>query len=177
MHACDVVLLSLYSHHINDRMCAWMYHGTACRLAVAIGLHRQSVLRSFKPVQQYLRKRIWWTLYSYEQFLCSSLGRPAAIDYREMDVGIPEDDFLEGNILPPRYLEHASVLYILIAAIRREIFDPACVPGRMYRQALEFLKPLASWQDNLPPRLKPVSAENGLDGNEQPWRRTCLLRE
>ncbi|RYO93131.1 hypothetical protein DL766_004821 [Monosporascus sp. MC13-8B] len=34
----------------------------------------------------------------------------AAIDCREMDVGIPEDDFLEGNILPPRYLEHAAPL-------------------------------------------------------------------
>ncbi|RYP15844.1 hypothetical protein DL765_005458 [Monosporascus sp. GIB2] len=45
---------------------------------------------------------------SYEQFLCCSLGRPSAIDCREMDVGIPEDDFLEGNILPPRYLEHAA---------------------------------------------------------------------
>lgn len=171
------VLLSLYYHNTNDRTSAWAYHGAACRFAIALGMHRQSVSNSFDPLHQYLRKRVWWTLYSYEQFLCCSLGRPSAIDCREMDVGIPDDDFMEGNILPHRYLEHASVLYILVAAIRREIFDPAYVPYRMYRRAVDFLEPLASWQDALPRRLKPVTAEEGLDGNEQIWRRTCLLRE
>ncbi|RYP00257.1 hypothetical protein DL764_006556 [Monosporascus ibericus] len=102
-------------------------------------------------------------------------GRPSAIDCREMDVGIPEDDFLEGNILPPRYLEHAAPLYVIIAAIRRDIFDPAYVPSRMYRRALDYLEPLASWQSSLPRRMRPASAEDGLDGDEKVWRRVHLL--
>ena len=154
-----------------------MSHGVACRFAIALGLHRQNVSRSFDPIRQYLRQRVWWTLYSYEQFLCCSLGRPSAIDCRDMDVGIPDDDFLEGNILPPRYLEHAAVLCILIAAIRREIFDPARIASSMYRRAVDFLDPLASWQDNLPRRLKPTSAEDGLDGNEAVWRGIHMLRK
>ncbi|RYP89151.1 hypothetical protein DL770_004523 [Monosporascus sp. CRB-9-2] len=89
---------------------------------------------------------------AYEQFLCCSLGRPSAIDCREMDVGIPEDDFLEGNILPPRYLEHAAPL-----------------------RALDYLEPLASWQSSLPRRMRPASAEDGLDGDEKVWRRVHLL--
>ena len=171
------VLLSLYYHHTNDRMSAWTNHGAACRFAIALGLHRQSVSQAFGPLQQYLRKRVWWTLYSYEQFLCCSLGRPSAIDCREMDVGIPDDDYLEGNILPPRYLEHAAVLYILTAAIRREIFDPAHIASSTYRRAVDFLEPLASWQDNLPRRLQPTPAEDGLDGNESVWRRIHMLRK
>ncbi|RYP36049.1 hypothetical protein DL767_003521 [Monosporascus sp. MG133] len=98
-----------------------------------------------------------------------------AIDCREMDVGIPEDDFLEGNILPPRYLEHAAPLYVIIAAIRRDIFDPAYVPSRMYRRALDYLEPLASWQSSLPRRMRPASVEDGLDGDEKVWRRVHLL--
>ena len=173
----SAVLLSLHYHHTNDWMSAWTSHGVACRFAIALGLHRQSVSRSFDALQQYLRQRVWWTLYSYEQFLCCSLGRPSAIECREMDVGIPDDAFSEGNILPPRYLEHAAVLYILTAAIRREIFDPAHVPNSMYCCAVDFLDPLASWQDNLPRRLKPTSAEEGLDGNEIVWRRIHMLRK
>ncbi|RYP49532.1 hypothetical protein DL768_004798 [Monosporascus sp. mg162] len=99
----------------------------------------------------------------------------AAIDCREMDVGIPEDDFLEGNILPPRYLEHAAPLYIITAAIRRDIFDPAYVPSRIYRRALDYLEPLASWQNSLPRRMRPAPAEDGLDGDEKVWRRVHLL--
>lgn len=171
------MLLSLYSYQINDQISAWMYHGAACRFAIALGMHREPTLSSFEPLQRYLRKRIWWTLYSYEQFLCCSLGRPSAIDCRDMDVGIPDDDFLEGVVLPSRYLEHAIALYVIIAAVRREIFDPAYVPCRMYRRAVDFLEPLASWRDNLPRRLNPSSAKDGLDGNEQPWRRTYMLRK
>ena len=70
----SAVLLSLHYHHTNDWMSAWTSHGVACRFAIALGLHRQSVSRSFDALQQYLRQRVWWTLYSYEQFLCCSLG-------------------------------------------------------------------------------------------------------
>lgn len=171
------MLLSLYYHHINDQMSAWTYHGAACRFAIALGMHRQCVSSSFEPLQQYLCRRVWWTLYSYEQLLCCTLGRPSAIDCREMDVGIPDDDFLEGNILPPRYLEHAATLYIFTDVIRREIFGPVNVPTRMYKRAVDFLEPLASWQDNLPRRLRPVSAANEFHGDEQAWRRTYLLRK
>ncbi|KAK8113464.1 hypothetical protein PG984_013990 [Apiospora sp. TS-2023a] len=88
------MLLSLHSNNTNDRTAAWTYHGAACRLAVALGMHRQDVSGSFHPITRELRKRVWWTLYCYEQNLCCSLGRPSAIDDREVDVDYPDEQVL-----------------------------------------------------------------------------------
>ncbi|KAK7963477.1 hypothetical protein PG988_010451 [Apiospora saccharicola] len=93
-NVCALMLLSLHSNNTNDRTAAWTYHGAACRLAVALGMHRQDVSGSFHPITRELRKRVWWTLYCYEQNLCCSLGRPSAIDDREVDVDYPDEHVL-----------------------------------------------------------------------------------
>ncbi|KAI1652860.1 fungal-specific transcription factor domain-containing protein [Daldinia decipiens] len=169
------MLLSLYYHNTNDRTGAWTFHGAACRLAIALGMHRESSSGLFDPVERQLRKLAWWTLYGYEQFLCCSLGRPSAIDDREMDVGIPNDDYLDANLLPPRYIEHSARLDMLLAAVRRGIFDPGFVPGKMYARALEFLETVSGWEDTLPRGLKPLAYEGGSDGNDNQWRSAILL--
>ncbi|KAI1636625.1 fungal-specific transcription factor domain-containing protein [Biscogniauxia mediterranea] len=194
-NVCAYMLLSLYHHNTNDRTSAWTFHGAACRLAVAQGMHREKVARSFgDPTHENLRRRIWWTIYQYEQFLCCSLGRPSAINDREMDVGVPGDDFLEGNLLPADHLRYAVKLDMLHAAIRREIYDPVTnnnsnnsnVPSgsgsssgstgsKKCARALEFLLALAAWEEALPRRLRPVSAAHGLDGNENQWRSVHML--
>ncbi|CAJ2510646.1 Uu.00g062710.m01.CDS01 [Anthostomella pinea] len=175
-NVCAYMLLSLYYHNANDRTSSWTFQGAGCRLAIALGLHREKVSNSYDPLNRYLRKRIWWTMYSWEQFLCCSLGRPSAIDDHEMDVGLPEDHFLEGNLLPADYLKHSYQLEMLHAAIRRQIYDPSSVASKTYGRALEFLVPLAAWEEILPKRLKAVSAADGLDGNHSPWRNVHLLR-
>ncbi|OTB12008.1 hypothetical protein K445DRAFT_204528 [Daldinia sp. EC12] len=173
-NVCAYMLLSLYYHNTNDRTSAWTFHGAACRLAIALGMHRESASGIFDPVERQLRKLVWWTLYGYEQFLCCSLGRPSAIDDREMDVGIPNDDYLDANLLPPRYIEHSARLNMLLAAVRRGIFDPGFVPGRMYTRALEFLGVVSGWEDTLPRGLKPVPYEVS-NGNDNQWRSAILL--
>ncbi|KAI5920899.1 fungal-specific transcription factor domain-containing protein [Camillea tinctor] len=175
------MLLSLYHYNItNDRTSAWTFHGAACRLAVAQGMHCERVARSFgpsEPLRDNLRRRVWWSMYQYEQFLCCSLGRPSAIDDREMDVDIPNDDFLEGNLLLADHLKYAVKLDMLHAAVRRELYDPAAtaMTAPSTARALEFLIALSAWEEALPPRLRPVSAAQGLDGNEHPWRSVHLL--
>ncbi|KAI1764849.1 hypothetical protein GGR53DRAFT_520035 [Hypoxylon sp. FL1150] len=173
-NVCAYMLLSLYYHNTNDRTSAWTFHGAACRLAIALGMHRESSSGLFSPLERQLRKLVWWTSYDYEQFLCCSLGRPSAIDDREMDVGIPKDDYLDANLIPPHYLEHSAQLDMLQAAIRRGIFDPGFVPGRMYARALEFLEIAAQWEDELPRGLRPVAFEASY-GNANQWRNATLL--
>ncbi|KAI1407339.1 hypothetical protein F5Y13DRAFT_206496 [Hypoxylon sp. FL1857] len=174
-NVCAYMLLSLYFHNTNDRTSAWTFHGAACRLAIALGMHRESASGLFDAVERQLRKLVWWTLYGFEQFLCCSLGRPSAIDDREMDVGIPNDDYLDANLLPPRYIEHSARLNMLLAAVRRGIFDPGFVPGRMYARALEFLETVSGWEDALPRCLRPEALEGRLDGNDNQWRSVTLL--
>ncbi|KAI1371752.1 hypothetical protein F4677DRAFT_456959 [Hypoxylon crocopeplum] len=174
-NVCAYMLLSLYYHNTNDRTSAWTFHGAACRLAIALGMHRENSSGLFNPLERQLRKLVWWTLYGYEQFLCCSLGRPSAIDDREMDVGIPNDDYLDANLLPPRYIEHSARLNMLLAVVRRGIFNPGFVPGKMHVRALEFLETLADWEDTLPRALSPAALEAGVDGSGNQWRSAMLL--
>ncbi|KAI1453145.1 hypothetical protein F4805DRAFT_385350 [Annulohypoxylon moriforme] len=174
-NVCAYMLLSLYFHNTNDRTSAWTFQGAACRLAIALGMHRESSSDLFEPVERQLRKRVWWTLYGYEQFLCCSLGRPSAIDDREMDVGIPDEEYLDTNLLPSRYVEHEAQLNMLLAAVRRGIFDPSFVPGKMSTRALEFLDALAGWEDALPRGLGPAAFMASLDGNSNQRRSSMLL--
>ncbi|KAI0880176.1 uncharacterized protein GGS22DRAFT_193523 [Annulohypoxylon maeteangense] len=174
-NVCAYMLLSLYFHNTNDRTSAWTFQGAACRLAIALGMHRESFSDLFEPVERQLRKRVWWTLYGYEQFLCCSLGRPSAIDDREMDVGIPDEEYLDTNLLPSHYVGHGAQLNMLLAAIRRGIFDPSFVPSKMYTRALEFLDTLAGWEDALPKGLRPAAFTTSLDGNSNQRRSSMLL--
>ncbi|KAI0171699.1 hypothetical protein GGR52DRAFT_434437 [Hypoxylon sp. FL1284] len=173
-NVCAYMLLSLYYHNTNDRTSAWTFHGAACRLAIALGMHRESASGLFNPLERQLRKLVWWTSYDYEQFLCCSFGRPSAIEDREMDVGIPDDNYLDANLTPPRYIEHSARLNMLLAAIRRGIFDPDFVPGSMYARAIEFLETIARWEDDLPRGLKPVAFEVSCVNDNQ-WRSATLL--
>ncbi|KAI4868204.1 hypothetical protein F4820DRAFT_153002 [Hypoxylon rubiginosum] len=173
-NVCAYMLFSLYYHNTNDRTSAWTFHGAACRLSIALGMHRESSSDLFDPLERQLRKLVWWTSYDYEQFLCCSLGRPSAIDDREMDVGIPNDDYLDANLTPPCYIQHSARLNMLLAAIRRGIFDPGFVPGRMYSRALEFLEAAACWEDDLPRGLRPVPFEASY-GNANQWRNALML--
>ncbi|KAI1388167.1 uncharacterized protein F4822DRAFT_236555 [Hypoxylon trugodes] len=174
-NVCAYMLLSLYYHNTNDRTSAWTFQGAACRLAIALGMHRESSSGLFDTVERQHRKLVWWTLYGYEQFLCCSLGRPSAIDDREMDVGIPHDEYMDANLLPPRYIEHSAQLNMLLAATRRGIFDPGFAPGRRYSRALEFLETVAGWNENLPKGLRPEVLEASLDGYDHQWRSATLL--
>ncbi|KAI1397300.1 hypothetical protein F4819DRAFT_89954 [Hypoxylon fuscum] len=174
-NVCAYMLLSLYYHNTNDRTSSWTFHGAACRLAIALGMHRESSSGLFDPVERQLRKLVWWTLYDFEQFLCCSLGRPSAIDDREMDVGIPKDAFLDANLLPPHYIEYSAQLNMLLAAVRRGIFDPSFVPGTTYSRALDFLDALKAWEISLPRGLRPMAFDGSLDGNDNQWRSAMLL--
>ncbi|KAI0112314.1 hypothetical protein F4776DRAFT_656938 [Hypoxylon sp. NC0597] len=175
-NVCAYMLLSLYYHNTNDRTSAWTFHGAACRLAIALGMHRESASGLFDLLERQLRKLVWWTLYGFEQFLCCSLGRPSAIDDREMDVGIPNNDYLDDNLLPPRYIEYSARLDMLLAAVRRGIFDPGFIPVSMYSRALEFLEAVSSWEDTLPTGLRPEALEAGLNGTDNnQWRSATLL--
>ena len=156
-NVCALMLLSLHSNNSNHRTAAWVYHGAACRLAVALGMHRQDVSGSFHPITCELRKRVWWTLYCYEQNLCCSLGRPSAIDDREVDVDYPDEHVLACDPGQPLgFAEKLAKLWHLIGCIRRDIYDPAHCRASHYHQTVQYLRRLVNWCEALPPDLQPT---------------------
>lgn len=55
-----------------------------------MGMHRDASNQEFEFVERNIRRQVWWTIYIFEKTLCSVLGRPTAIDDREMSLHMPE---------------------------------------------------------------------------------------
>ncbi|KAF4968203.1 hypothetical protein FSARC_4393 [Fusarium sarcochroum] len=93
-----LLLLALFLHNNNERNAAWNIAGTATRISFALGLHRSDMSSSFRPLEREVRKWVFCTLYSFEQFLASSLGRPSGLQELDVEVVPPREGFVEGGI-------------------------------------------------------------------------------
>ncbi|KAK9493710.1 fungal-specific transcription factor domain-containing protein [Lipomyces doorenjongii] len=93
-----LLLLSHYQAMSGNMNSAYNLSGQGVRLAYACGLHRE-----FPSLSQYAydasrssedRRVTIWSLYSFERLLSISLGRPSAFNDSELDVSLPDNDFL-----------------------------------------------------------------------------------
>lgn len=100
-----VLLGGLYLHYTNSPNSAYMVRGTAFRMAIAMGLHRESVISaqlhpaSTSEAQQgnasiprsEIRRRTWWSLVNSDVLGALLSGRPKALgwDSLTMDVKLP----------------------------------------------------------------------------------------
>lgn len=92
-----LMLLSLFLHNNNERNAAWNLVGTSTRLAFALGLHRPEMMASFRPLEREVRKWVFCTLYAFEQFLASSLGRPSGLQEVDVEIVPPREGFLDNG--------------------------------------------------------------------------------
>lgn len=92
-----LLLLSLFLHNDNERNAAWNLVGTATRICFALGLHRNDTSELFSPVEREIRRRVFCTLYGFEQFLASSLGRPSGVNDIDVQVVHPHGAVLRGR--------------------------------------------------------------------------------
>jgi transcriptional regulatory protein GAL4 len=67
--------------------------GLACRIALALGLHRESSdnTRLKSDIPEQLRRRVFWSLFCIEAGFSLTVGRPPAIDYRYITIPPPAD--------------------------------------------------------------------------------------
>ncbi|RSL51869.1 hypothetical protein CEP54_011213 [Fusarium duplospermum] len=92
-----LLLLALFLHNNNERNAAWNLTGTATRISFALGLHRSDMSSSFRPLEREIRKWVFCTLYSFEQFLASSLGRPSGLQELDVEIVPPREGFVDGG--------------------------------------------------------------------------------
>jgi len=146
-----LMLLSFYFHNANERNACWTFIGAAIRLAYAVGLHREGTDLRFTPLQKQIRKRVWWTLYSFERFLCSSLGRPSAIDDTDCDAEVPAGHLLDSEMAPLGYVRHNSLLARILGKIIKLVDSVS--KGTNEEVYKEVLGRLNQWEADLPPQL------------------------
>ncbi|KAH8682122.1 fungal-specific transcription factor domain-containing protein [Xylariales sp. PMI_506] len=170
---CAFMLLALYSHNTNDLKASWTYHGVACRLAVSLGMHRENAGDGLNTLDIQIRKRVWWTLYDYEQHLCSLLGRPSALESVEIDVDAPDESFLKcAPDSPPQYAEYSVQMMRLLNRIR--VYDMSSTAATKLPGAFELIRSLLMWSGSLPAELQLAASEDH-PLSHSAWRRVSIL--
>ncbi|KAK5190193.1 hypothetical protein LTR92_009904 [Exophiala xenobiotica] len=166
-----LLLQSLFLHNNNHRNGAWTLLGTATRISFALGLHRQDLDTSFRPVERELRKRVFCTLYGFEQFLSSSLGRPSGLNEFDVEVKAPRDGFLDDSAGASSQFTVASLqLQKVLGQTRSAIAKlkdklnsnppsniSSSVPGSPDEEILGYLE---TWKQSLPSHLQMASIGN-----------------
>ncbi|KAK5710838.1 hypothetical protein LTR15_012815 [Elasticomyces elasticus] len=103
-----LLLLAVYSLRAEGGPGAWAYIGLAMRIAIDLGLHRQTSTMNRLGFDVEMRKRLFWSCYTMDRQISIPLGRPFSISDNDIDVAIPFDlDESSQNI---QALEHASKL-------------------------------------------------------------------
>ncbi|EXJ85751.1 hypothetical protein A1O1_06119 [Capronia coronata CBS 617.96] len=160
-----MMVLALYLHNSNRRDACWTLTGSAIRIALAIGMHQNDVqctTTSQTPLLRTLRKRIWWTLYAFEQMQVSSLGRPSALS-----VFVPVADSSSGTMMgigadiPPDYMTWHNKLVVLLgkACQTAKNTSPTTPNAGPLSPAASLLRELDEWKKALPRHLQPGSVE------------------
>ncbi|KAF2256084.1 hypothetical protein BU26DRAFT_444597, partial [Trematosphaeria pertusa] len=134
-----LMLISFYLHNHSERNAAWNLIGTAIRMALALGMHKKEVGRSFRLIERETRKRVFCTLYGFEQFLCTSLGRPSGLDAPDIDVSAPRNGFFDGIGMGSSFTKLELDLQAILASARAPCQSP--------KHLLEALK---IWVDSIP---------------------------
>ncbi|KIH87538.1 c6 zinc finger domain containing protein [Sporothrix brasiliensis 5110] len=180
-----LMLTALHLHNNNSRDVCWTLTGAAVRIGFAIGLHRDDVVEPAEhasaaaasptatatntatPVTRELRKRVWWTLYAFEQLQVSSHDRPSAIDCtKHLLAGAPRETILGmGAHNPPEYVVWSNRLVTLLGAACRSLPPEGADCGRDKKNrhprvqlgplspAAGLLHDLDRWQSTLPRHL------------------------
>ncbi|KAF2024668.1 hypothetical protein EK21DRAFT_104527 [Setomelanomma holmii] len=141
VQAC-ILLGSYYIYHGKPNL-SFSLLGATIRTAQAIGLHRQPLRGDSDSVEE--RKRVWWTIYTWDRFASVTYGRPLGINDRECNVSHPTDTYES-----PYFCEGGSgqdTATILTASARSK-------HGHLYlTKVMDATERLWAWRRRLPPHL------------------------
>ncbi|KAF2113099.1 fungal-specific transcription factor domain-containing protein [Lophiotrema nucula] len=172
-----LMLVAIHLHNTNHRDACWNLTGTAVRIAFAIGLHQDKVNTMQTPLARELRKRLWWTLYAFEQMQVSSYDRPSAIEHPGAKISCPNERIIGmAGYCPPDYSKWFNRLIVhLGSACRAPKNTKSSTSEESYvgplSPAAGVLRDLNRWKDGLPNHLR---AEN-VDTSPPSFQRPLLL--
>ncbi|KAH8811331.1 fungal-specific transcription factor domain-containing protein [Xylogone sp. PMI_703] len=87
-------LISLYLFTADIRSAAYTFIGQAMRMALSLGMNRNSPPGSLDISENERRRRLWWTVYIIDRKLSMNMGAPLSIEAKDIDVPLP----LEGDL-------------------------------------------------------------------------------
>ncbi|KAE8154079.1 fungal-specific transcription factor domain-containing protein [Aspergillus avenaceus] len=83
----------LGSHHVYHGRpnLSFALLGATIKMSQALGMHREPVQGEFGDIEE--RKRVWWTIYTWDRFASITYGRPLGINDKDCNLSMPADVF------------------------------------------------------------------------------------
>ncbi|KAI3572389.1 fungal-specific transcription factor domain-containing protein [Fusarium oxysporum f. sp. albedinis] len=166
--------------------------GATIKISNAIGLHRGHARGSPGDVQE--RKRVWWTIYTWDRFASISYGRPLSINDKDCNVEMPAE-FSESpyftqqslqqdlpGIVYSCYQTQLSRLYVLASPALKVIFGSlsarsaiADLESKYASLISEVTHKLVVWRRQLPQHLSlDLTKDVDLGNSDRSYRAHAL---
>ncbi|KAI0480910.1 fungal-specific transcription factor domain-containing protein [Xylariaceae sp. FL0804] len=155
-----LLLLSFFSHALNRKNTAYTYAGLALRLSVTLGLHRNITYDpSISPAEIENRRRVWWTVYTFDRLCSSKLGHALTIRDEDIDAPLPSSEGLSpddaDDFVDAKQLIANIKLSRITGSILSLIYGASTLRAKGFiRNVHTILNNLKQWEIELPSELK-----------------------
>ena len=100
-----VLLMAIYLQSSTRMSTCFSYVGIALSAAVRMGLHRAVPDANSSPIDQEVRKRVFWTCWKMDTYVGAILGLPKGIAPEDIDQEMPvevDDEYITKDQLSPQ---------------------------------------------------------------------------
>ncbi|KGO67729.1 Transcription factor, fungi [Penicillium italicum] len=123
----------LGSHHVYHGRpnLSFSLLGATIKMAQSLGMHRGLQRGDFETIEE--RKRVWWTIYTWDRFASITYGRPLGINDKDCNLEMPVDVFENPNFVAPvsgqtnpicysTYQRELNQLYLIASPALKTVF-------------------------------------------------------
>ncbi|KAK9328173.1 fungal-specific transcription factor domain-containing protein [Lipomyces starkeyi] len=185
-----LLLGSFYVYHGRPNS-SFALLGATIKSAQAMGLHRDPCRCGTDESEE--RKRVWWTIYTWDRFASITYGRPLGINDNDCNVTMPADIYEcarprcensddDSVICYSQYQRQLNMLYIIVSPLIETIFGMRSFGSRKrysadnYAASMQAVSQrLAVWREQLPRNLL-FNFDCDIQQNASPRRRAHHLQ-
>ena len=168
-----LLFMILFLQSSSKLSTCYSYIGIVLRSSLRMGLHR-SVSNHFNPVEQELRKRIFWCVRKLDTYVGAMLGLPKTLNEEDIDQEFPletDDEYITTERLLPMppgkpsltaaFNAHTRIVDILAKTVKYiyPIKGPKGNSSHSYivshTHIREIEQDLQEWYENLPEAFRP----------------------
>jgi proline utilization trans-activator len=150
-----LALIGYFMQNLNRRDAAFLYVGTALRMAISLALHQEVPDPRLDEASKEQRRRIWWSVYSLDRILCIKGGNPLTIDDQDIAVKLPSRLSNEPEYCPAVCLRHYTQLSRILGRIMKTVYRKTPKSGSTLMASVsEIMTSLSTWHRDLPSELR-----------------------
>ncbi|CUM66613.1 uncharacterized protein PRCAT00004284001 [Priceomyces carsonii] len=182
-----LILAAYYFRSINEDQNAVMYSTLAMQVSIQLNLHLQPEDNAYSEEDVEIRKRIFWSAFTTNRFLCAKLGHPTLLDASDITVSYPKmvsfDDGICKKITFPdaedmkSFLELAKIAEDIVNVVykKRSLSGKlAGDDGGLLASVDIIIRRLIDWNENLPSNFR-LKLDERKHGDGRMKRLKCSL--